>query len=75
MSDEIRACVASPEFTRFFTWYHSGNVTVTTDGEAEQAGRAWNIDGFNALLERNGIVGLRGKDALKFKVSERLPTP
>lgn len=70
MSDEIRACVASPEFTRFFTWYQSGNVTVTTDGTAEQAGRAYNVTGFNALLERNGVVGLRGRGA--WKVSERL---
>jgi hypothetical protein len=66
----IRACVMSPDHRRYWTWYWHGNVTVTVDGVAEQAGRAWNIEGFNALLERNGVVGLRGSGA--WKCPERL---
>lgn len=67
----IRACVLAEDRLTYFTWYHGGNVVVVTNGEAEQAGRAYNVAGFNALLERHGVVGLRGKGA--WKVSERLP--
>lgn len=66
----IRACVLTEDRTTYFTWYRSGDVTVTANGVAEQAGRAWNIDGFNALLEKHGVRGLQGRGA--WKCPERL---
>lgn len=54
----IRACVLSPDKSTCWTWYRSGSVTVTVNGVAEQAGRAWNVAGFNALLEQHGVAGL-----------------
>lgn len=69
---QIRACVAAPGNCRYFTWYFSGNVTVTENGVAEQAGRAWDMSGFNALLEQHGVKGLQGRGALKSKCPEKL---
>lgn len=68
----IRACVLAPDCRTYWTWYHSGNVTVTADGEAEQAGRVYHVTGFNALLESKGVTGLQGRGALQSKCPERL---
>lgn len=68
----ILACVLAPDKSTYFTWYRSGNVVRTENGVSEQAGRAWTIEGFNALLEGVGVVGLQGRDALKSKRPERL---
>lgn len=74
MSDDIRACVARQDFERFFTWYKSGKVPFWMRGlDVAGVEHASTVAQFNAILERHGIVGLRGGDALKFKVSERLP--
>lgn len=67
---QIHACVMSPDHRTFFTWYRSGNIVQVVDGEAEQAGRAYDVAGFNAILEKHGMTGLQGRFALKSKCPE-----
>jgi hypothetical protein len=66
MSDEIRACVANQDFSRFFTWYRSGKVLFWMRGMDVAAHyQANTVAEFNALLATKNIPGLSPKGAGK----------